>query len=328
MKDLSEKMAEKNMKISMVIPCYNSSKTLPSVTRQIISIYEEMGCDYEIILVNDCSKDNTWDVICELGRENKRIKGINLAKNAGQHAAVMAGFRVSDGDLVMASDDDGQTPVENIPKMIEMLQKEELDAVCARYVQRGRRSAVRSMGSRLYQRFVMWLIDAPEGVLPTIFMVTRRYVIDEICKFAQPYPMFGPLLLRTTNRVRNIEVEQHKRLEGKSGYTFKKLVRTFMNGFVAFSIKPLRFSTAVGMFSSVCGFLFGIYVVVRKLLYSEVAAGWSSTVAILLFMLGLVLMVLGMMGEYLGRMYMTIAQTPQYVVRESINTLKERENEE
>ena len=314
------------MMISMVIPCYNSSKTITEVTRLIESIYKQIGYDYEIILVNDCSKDDTWKVICSLARTDIKIKGINLAKNAGQHSAAMAGFRVASGDLIMTSDDDGQTPVECIPQMIQMLQEENLDAVCAKYVQRENRSLIRRYGSKFYQKLAFWLIDAPSGITPSIFMVARKYVIKEICRFSQPYPMFGPLLLRTTNRVKNIEVKQHARIAGKSGYTLRKLVHTFLNGFVAFSIKPLRFSTIVGMISSIFGFIGGIYVISKKIMHPEVPAGWSSTMVIMMVMTGLILMVLGMIGEYLGRMYMTIVQTPQYVIRECINLEKEKDN--
>ncbi|MCR5331027.1 MAG: glycosyltransferase [Lachnospiraceae bacterium] len=312
------------MKISMVIPCYNSSQTISGVVKQVEDIYSRMNADYEVILVNDCSRDSTWDVICELAARDDKIKGLNLAKNSGQHAAAMAGFRLSDGDYVMACDDDGQTPVEHIPDMVRLLEEEDLDAVCAKYVQREKRSLTRVMGSKLYQSLVFWLIDAPAGIMPTIFMVTRRFVIDEICRFNQPYPMFGPLLLRTTNRVKNIELEQHERVAGKSGYTLRKLIHTFLNGFVAFSIKPLRFSVAVGVISSVLGFIFGAYVIVRKVIDPLVASGWSSIVSILMIMSGLVLIVLGMIGEYLGRMYMTIALTPQYVVRDTVNVKRER----
>ena len=323
----SKERGNNEMKISMVIPCYNSSQTISGVVKQVEEIYIQMGVDYEIILVNDCSRDSTWEVIYGLAKQNNKIKGLDLSKNSGQHAAAMAGFRASDGDYVMACDDDGQTPIEHIPEMVKLLQEENLDAVCAKYIQRENRSILRTWGSALYQKLVFWFIDAPAGLVPSIFMVTRRYVIDEICRFYQPYPMFGALLLRTTHRVKNIEVEQHKRKAGKSGYTFRKLVHTFFNGFVAFSIKPLRFSTTVGIGSSVFGFAYGIYVIIRKLLYPSVAKGWSSTTSIIMIMTGLILMALGMIGEYLGRMYMTIAQTPQYVVRESINVEREEANE-
>jgi undecaprenyl-phosphate 4-deoxy-4-formamido-L-arabinose transferase len=284
-----------------------------------------MGCDYEIILVNDCSKDNTWDVISKLASENRKIKAINLSKNSGQHSAAMAGFRASCGELIMASDDDGQTPVEFIPEMVRMLQEEDLDAVCAKYIQREKRSLIRKLGSKFYQKLVFWLIDAPKGVVPSIFMVTKRYVINEICRFHQPYPMFGALLLRVTNRIKNIEVEQHERQTGKSGYTFRKLIHTFFNGFIAFSIKPLRFSVIAGIVSANLGFISGIGLIIARITHTKALKGWTSTISIIMIMSGLILMVLGMIGEYLGRMYMAFSLAPQYVIRESINISENKE---
>ncbi len=311
------------MKISMVIPCYNSELTIIEVVKQISKIYEDIGCDYEIILVNDNSKDRTWETIEELALNDSYVKGINLSKNYGQHAAVMAGLRASSGDLVMSSDDDGQTPIEHIPEMIKLIDDGEYDCVCAKYIDFEKKSIFRRMGTILYKKLVYWLIDCPPEIEVRIFMVARRYVIDEICKFTQPYPIFNGLLLRATNRIGNIEMQQHSRKHGKSGYSFRKLVHTFVNGFVAFSIKPLRLSAILGGMSSCFGFVFGLVIIAKKILNPQMQAGWSSIMAVLLLMSGLVLMVLGMIGEYLGRAYMSITNLPQYVVKNTVNIEKQ-----
>ncbi len=307
------------MKISMVIPCYNSEKTIKTVVHNIIAIFMSTGYDYEIVLVNDCSPDNTWQIIRALVNNDNRIKGINLSKNAGQQAAIMAGLRETTGDLIMSCDDDGQTPIENIPEMVRLLEEKNYDCVCAKYTGFEQKSILRRLGSAIYMRLVYWLIDCPSGIEVRVFMVVRRYVIEEICKYTQPYPIIAGLLLRVTHNIGNLEMQQHSRKVGRSGYTLWKLVTTFLNSFISFSIKPLRLSAVVGGVSALGGMIFGIVVIIRKIVYPGIQAGWSSLMAVLFIMSGLILTVLGMTGEYLGRTYMSATHLPQYVIKETIN---------
>lgn len=303
-------------KLSVVIPCYNSEKNIGDVINKDIQIFNELNIEeYEFILVNDHSPDNTWDVIRELSKQNSKITAINLAKNAGQHGAIMAGFHYVSGDYVVVSDDDGQTQMEVIWQMLDKI-KEGYDVVSAEWVDRGRRSLFRRLGTAVNERMTNLLMGNPKGVAVSIFFLARKYIIDEIIQYHHPYPYILGLLLRTTHNIATIQTKQLERQTGQSGYSLKKLTSLWLNGVTAFSIVPLRIATYIGAFSSMCGFVFGLFIIIRRIFMHNVVAGWSSTVAILLFMFGIVLCVLGIIGEYVGRIYMCINDTPQYVIKE------------
>lgn len=305
-------------KLSVVIPCYNSERNIRSVIENDVQIFEKIGIvNYEFVLVNDCSPDNTWEILQALSKERKQIIAINLAKNAGQHGAIMAGFNYATGDYVVVSDDDGQTQMEMIGSMLNKLQ-EGYDVVSTEWVDRGKRSLFRKIGTAVNQKLTDILMDHPKDVVVSIFFLARKYIIDEIIKYKNPYPYIIGLVLRTTHNIATIQVKQLERKSGQSGYSVRKLLKLWLNGVTAFSIVPLRMATYMGCISAVCGFIYGVVIVIRKLINVNVAAGWSSTVAILLFMLGLVLCVLGLIGEYIGRIYMCINNTPQYIVKDII----------
>ena len=308
-----------NEKLSVVIPCYNSEKNIENVIERDIEIFLEQGIsDFEFVLVNDCSPDRTWSVLEELSQKHKNIVAINLAKNCGQHNAIMAGFRYVTGDYVVVSDDDGQTQMEMISSMVDKLD-EGFDVVMTNWEQRGHRSLFRRLGTALNDKVSEVLMDNPDKIPVSIFFLAKRFIIDEVIQYDRPYPFVTGLILRTTHNIGVVNVEQLQRQSGQSGYSFRKLLSLWLNGFTNFSILPLRMASYVGVFSALLGFLFGIIVVIRKIMTPEIAAGWSSTVAILMFMSGIILCVLGMIGEYVGRIYMCINNTPQYVVKEICN---------
>lgn len=307
-----------NQKLSVVIPCYNAEKNIENVIEKDIEIFERLGIDkFEFVLVNDCSRDNTWVVLQNLSKKYTNIVCINLAKNSGQHGAIMAGFHYVSGELIVVSDDDGQTQMEMIGQMLDKM-NEGYDVVSTNWVQRGKRSLYRRFGTFLGAVINDVLMDNPKDVVVSIFFMAKRFIIDEIVRYNHSYPYIAGLVLRTTHNIGMIEVEQLPRQSGASGYSFKKLFSLWMNGFTAFSIKPLRMASYVGVFSAIIGFIYGIYIVLRKLIVNDIVSGWSSTVAIMLFMSGIILCVLGLMGEYVGRIYMCINNTPQYVIKETL----------
>lgn len=313
------------MKISFVIPCYNSVKSIEKVTARVEKVMTEdfSNCTYNIILVDDCSEDDTKRLILEMAGRNKNMIAVSLAKNAGQHGAVMAGFRYADGDAVVTLDDDGQTPVENLKKMFAKLEQG-YDVVSAKYVIRHQKSGFRRMGTFLNRKMMKWLIEGPDGITVSVFLVLRKFVVDEIVRYKQPYPYLSGLVLRVTYNICDVEMEQEKRTDGQSGYSAKKLIALWLNGFTAFSIKPLRIATMCGLFASGAGILFAVMIVIRKIFYHNIQVGWSSLVVISLILGGLNLFVIGIMGEYVGRIYMCINHTPQYVIRD-ITGIKEKE---
>ncbi len=302
-------------KISFVIPCYNSEKTIESVIAEIENTVETRGSDaYEIVLVNDCSKDNVWEKIKSIARQNTHVKGICFSKNFGQHSALMAGYRKATGDIVVSLDDDGQTPADEVYSLIDKLE-EGYDVVYASYEHK-KHSVARNMGTKLNNYMCEVLLGKPKNLMITSFFAAKKYVIDEIIRYENSYTYVPGLVLRTTRNISSVPVCHREREIGSSGYSFVKLVALWVNGFTAFSVTPLRVSMFMGMGSAVIGFIYLIYVVINKFINPSVPLGWSSTTAILLLLGGMILFVLGMIGEYLGRVYISLNNAPQYVVRE------------
>ena len=309
------------MKISFVIPCYRSEKTVGGVVAEIISTIEKSDYDYEIICVNDCSPDDVWRVLKDLAGCNKKIKAVCLAKNMNKPSALMAGFNFVTGDYVVFLDDDGQYPMDHVFDLIKPLD-EGFDASMARYPKK-KQSGFKNFGSWVNSVMAKAMINKPKDLQVSNFVAVKRFVVDEIIKYNLPYPYFSGLLLRTTSKVTNVEMEERARTVGTSTFTFAKLIGVWMNGLTAFSIKPLRLASLIGTAYALLGFLFGTYTIIYKILNPAVPKGYSSTIAVIMFTCGIMMLMLGLIGEYLGRIYICINKSPQFVVRESINTEKD-----
>lgn len=305
-------------KISFVIPCYRSEKTLPDVVAEIEEKMKTMeGYEYDLFLVNDCSPDGTLEVIRNLCREHKNIRGIDFARNFGQHSALMAGLRHSDGDYVVCLDDDGQTPADEVDKLLDKLE-EGYDAVYARYDHK-QHSLFRNFGSKLNERMTRIMLGKPKELYVSSYFAVKRFVAEDMVRYENSYPYVIGLVLRSTGNIANVSVNHREREVGTSGYTLKKLINLWFNGFTAFSVKPLRIATGIGAFSAVAGFFYGIYTIVKRLLNPDVPMGFSSTMAAIVFFGGMIMLMLGLIGEYIGRIYISLNNSPQYVIREKIN---------
>lgn len=272
---------------------------------------------YEIILVNDGSPDETFEVIRSICEKRKEICGVNLAKNFGQHAALMAGFRRVHGDIVVCLDDDGQTPADEVGKLLGKIE-EGYDAVYARYEHK-QHSLFRNFGSKVNEWMTRIMLGKPKELYISSYFAVKRFVVDEMARYENPYPYVIGLLLRTTNMVANVDVKHREREAGVSGYTLGKLLALWFNGFTAFSIKPLRIATALGAFVAGAGFLYGIYTVIKKFVNPDVVIGFSSLMSAIVFIGGMIMLMLGIIGEYIGRIYISLNNSPQYVVRECVD---------
>lgn len=305
-------------KLSFVIPCYNSEHTIGTVVDEVIdTVTNHGGYDYEIILINDSSPDNVFSVITDMAEKNSRIKGIDLARNFGQHSAIMAGFHYVTGDVVICLDDDGQTPANEMFKLIDAL--DENDLVFAKYTNK-KHSAFRNFGSKVNDKMAQWLLNKPQNLKIMSYLACKRFVVDEVLLYDNPFPYISGLLLRATNKVANVEIHHRERIEGKSGYTIKKLFLLWVNGFTSFSVKPLRLATFIGSATAIIGFLYGLYIIINKIINPAAPLGYSSTMAVLLFIGGMIMLLLGMIGEYVGRVYISLNNAPQFVIRKTLNT--------
>ncbi|MCI9250438.1 MAG: glycosyltransferase family 2 protein [Lachnospiraceae bacterium] len=304
-------------KLSFVIPCYGSEATVGIVTSEIIeTLRQRPEYDYEIILVNDCSPDHVWERIKALAQDNPHIIGISLARNFGQHSALMAGYRACTGDLIISLDDDGQTPARELFTLVDKM-AEGWDVVYASYEHK-MHSAFRNFGTWMNERMTESLLGKPKGLKVTSYFVMERFIAEEITRYQNPYPYIEGLIFRATMRITNVPVTHHERMSGESGYTLTKLLSLWFNGFTAFSVKPLRIATICGTACAFLGFCYGLYVVIRKLVDSTIEMGWSSIIASIFFIGGLILVMLGLIGEYIGRIYISINNAPQYTVREIV----------
>lgn len=304
-------------KISFVIPCYRSAKTLEGVVTEIRDTMQTIQeYEYDIFLVNDCSPDNTFEVITGLCEKYDNISGIDLAKNFGQHAALMAGLRRSDGDIVVCLDDDGQTPANEVGKLLKGLE-DGSDVVYASYDNK-QHSAFRNFGTWMNDIMTRAMLGKPKNLHLTSYFAAKRFVVDSMLQYENSYPYIIGLVLRATRNITNVPVKHRSREVGTSGYTMKKLLGLWFNGFTAFSILPLRIATVAGVIFAGSGFAYGIYTVIKKFVNPAVPLGFSSMMAAIVFIGGMLMIMLGLIGEYIGRIYISINNSPQYVIREEV----------
>ena len=304
--------------VSFVIPCYRSEQTIGRVVEEIdVTMKALSGYEYEIVLVNDASPDDTFEVIRSLCAGRKNICGVNLARNFGQHAALMAGFRHNRGDVGICLDDGGQSPGGEAGKLLAKLEGG-YDVGYAAYVHK-KHSFFRNFGSRVNALMTRVMLGKPKELYVSSYFAMKRFVAEEIIRYENPYPYVIGLVLRTTKKIANVEVAHRERQIGTSGYTMGKLLGLWFNGFTAFSIKPLRIATVIGVVSACAGFLYGIYTVLKKFFNPAVPVGFSALMASLVFFCGLILLMLGLIGEYIGRIYISMNNSPQYVIRECVD---------
>ena len=306
-------------KISFVIPCYHSAQTVGNVVRDIVdTVLVRSEFQYEIILVNDNPPDDTWRVICEMCRNNPNIHGICFTKNFGQHAALMAGYRKVTGDIVVSLDDDGQNPPQEMFKLIDAL-NEKTDLVYAKYIQK-KRSLFRNFGSKVNDWMVQWLLNKPKELYLASYYAAKRFIIDEMVKCENPFPYIDGLALRSTSEYINVDIVHKERAAGNSGYSIAKLMGLWMNGLTSFSVKPLRIATFSGFCISLFGLVLAIIIIIQKLILKDaVSVGWPSIMTVVLILDGAIMIMLGLVGEYVGRIYVTMNKSPQYVIKDEVN---------
>ena len=300
-------------KISIVIPCYRSEKMIATVVEEIISYVEQWN--YEIILVCDCSPDNVWEEIKKLQQKHDTVQGILFSKNFGQHAATLAGYRHATGDIIVTMDDDGQSDPEAISRMIDKLH-EGYDVVYAKYPVY-EKSPFRIFGSWINKKMAEILTGKPSNIQGNSFYAMRKFVKEEMTRYTNSFPYLGGLVFRTTSSIAEVDVSHRGRKEGTSGYTIGKLVKLWINGFTAFSVLPLRIASLTGFFFSALGFVLGVILVIRKIINPAIILGYTSMMVAIFFLGGIILLAVGLIGEYVGRIYIGQNQSPQYVIKET-----------
>lgn len=305
------------MLISIAIPCYRSAKTLPNVIEEIQEVFAKQDkYEYEVILVNDGSSDNTFEVIQAICASNDRITGVNLSQNFGQSSAKMAAIPYVHGDIMITMDDDGQHPAEGIFDLAEKIQ-EGYDMVYA-YFPHKKHSLFKRVTSWL-NSFLLSLTGAKESNLHiSSFVAYSEFAIDMIKKSQSPVNALSSYVRRLTKRVANVEMLHRERMEGKSNYTIKRLFRLWRNSITSFSTQALSLAIYLGMFTAAAGFIYAVVIFIRKLLNPGMVLGYASVMIALLVLSGIIMVLLGILGEYLGKIFLIMVRLPNYLVRDEI----------
>ena len=301
---------------SIVVPVYNSEKSLPILYERVSKEFDEVIKEpFELILVDDCSSDSSYHVISELVERDPRVKGVQLAVNHGQQKAVMCGFSYVTGDYAITMDDDLQHPPEEIPKLIEKMNSaDDIDVVIGEYDSK-KHNAVKRMGTKLMNMMSNTVYHKSNNLKITSFRLMKRYVVDNLNKIAVSRPMIGPLLLQTNKRMVNVTVKHAPRVYGKSGYSFKKLVREFRNNLITNSDLPLKLIGYMGLFSAFLSIAFIIFFIIRYFVNGSGVSGWTSIIVLLLFFGGMTLFSVGILGRYLISIMVETKKFPKFLVR-------------
>ena len=304
-------------KYSIVVPVYNSEKTLEMLYTRIRDVFtEQYSGDFELILVDDSSKDNAADVMRRLHQQDARVKTVFLARNFGQHKALLCGFGFANGEIVITLDDDLQHPPEEIPKLLRYLEEHpETDVVCGSY-QSKKHGVIRNLGTAATNALTSHIFSKPKDLRLTSFRAMRAYVTQGLCRYTDARPRIGHLILRTTNRIANVTVQHNKRQFGKSGYSFKRLVKDFVDNVLYNSNLPLFIVGWVGVISLTVSFLLALFYLIRYFVTGYSTAGFATTVILQLLFGGLILFGLGIVGHYLAQIVSEAKKMPVYIIRD------------
>ncbi|MCD8097112.1 MAG: glycosyltransferase family 2 protein [Lachnospiraceae bacterium] len=315
------------MLYSVIIPCYNSSQTIEHVVSMTRDEMVRLGRgDVEFVLVNDCSPDGgkTLAVLKEMAAQYPDVKVVSLAKNSGQHNALMAALHFVKGEVIIGMDDDGQTHPSQLGKMFETFDHG-YDLVYGYYPNK-KHSFLRNLGSRFNDLTVNAMIQKPKDVRTSSYFIVRRFVRDYAVQYTGPYTYLLGLFMRCTKNIASMPIQHFEREVGESNYTLKSLIGLWSD-IIGFSVIPLRVASFTGFFFAAVGIIFAITIVIRKLVDPTLSMGWPSLMCAITFFFGLTFLFLGMIGEYVGRLFLSMNKEPQYVIRETYN-IEETEDAE
>lgn len=303
------------IKLSIVIPVYNSEDCIEELNKQIQESLEEFDA-YELILVNDRSKDNSWSKIVQVCEKNKKAIGISLRKNSGQDNAIMAGLKLTKGDYVAIMDDD----LQHSPKDILNLYKTCNNGydICFALFPTKKQKLWKNIGSWLNGKLSEKLLSKPKEIYLSPFKVFKKEVTLEMIKYTGPYPYIDALLLTISHNIIQIPIEHHKRFKGRSNFNFIKSATVFFKHATGYSIYPLRLATYTGFSSAFVAFIFSLYFLLDYFIRGSTVEGWTSIVLLVLFFGGIILISLGIIGEYVGRIFLTINKKPQYTIEKIV----------
>ena len=311
--------------LSIVIPVYRGAQTIGPLVDLLI---DTLNKEYllEIVLVNDCSPDDSETMCLQKYRAHPDIvRFYSLAKNVGEHNAVMAGLNNCSGEWVVIMDDDFQNPVSEVRKLVAFAREHSFDVVYTWYQQR-KHSLFRRIGSSLNDQLATILLKKPKNLYLSSFKAIRRPLVNHIITYTAPYPYIDGLILNATNNIGKVKVEHHERATGASGYTLKKLVSLSLTMFTNFSVVPLRIATGIGIMFALLSFAIGVEIIIERLTNPTLPPGYSFTLFFSTLFAGIQLIAIGLVGEYVGRIFVCMNKRPQYFIGKSFGPTEQKIN--
>jgi glycosyltransferase involved in cell wall biosynthesis len=304
------------VKYSVVIPVYKSANIVGDTIDQTVAFFEKHSLNYELILVNDASPDQSWHVLREKAQANSYLVAINFLKNYGQHTAVFCGLQQSIGDYVITMDDDLQNPPEEIIHLIEK-SKEGYDLVFGQFRVK-QHAGYRRLGTFVIGQINKRIFHKPEELVLSNFRMIRRDVVDRMCNYQTGYPYIPGLALMFSANPANVMVEHKPRPVGKSNYNWLKIAELVMRILFNYSSYPLRLVSFIGGLIALFSFLLGVYFLIKALFVGTTVQGWASMVVLLSFFNGVVILILSMLGEYTIRLLQQTSQAQSYHIKEIV----------
>ncbi|WP_257810060.1 glycosyltransferase family 2 protein [Mesorhizobium sp. J428] len=300
--------------VSIVVPVYRSMTVLPELVKQVEGAMagSAYASSFELVLTNDCSPDGSWSVIEELAAKYPFVRGVSLRKNVGQHNATMAGLRFSRGEIVVIMDDDLQHPPSAILQLAERIERG-ADVCYTRYAER-KHALWKQWGSRINDIAATWLMKKPKGLYLSSFKALNRDIVNAVLRYDGPYTYLDALIFATTNSIDSVEIKHQRRWEGESTYNFRRLFSLWLKMATGSSIYPLRAATVAGFALALLSLIVFILVIGERMLNPQVPPGWASVIATVLFIGGIQTFCIGVIGEYVGRIYTRVNNAPQFVV--------------
>ncbi|MBQ6321582.1 MAG: glycosyltransferase family 2 protein [Lachnospiraceae bacterium] len=302
---------------SVVVPVYNSEHTLEELYERVKAVFEDtIHQPFEMVLVDDGSKDRSWEVMESLHAADPRVKIIQQARNFGQHPALLCGFHYVQGDFVITMDDDLQHPPEEIPKLVQVMnERDDVDVIIAKYEGR-HHNLIRRMGTAVSVYATSKMLGKPKDLEITSFRLIRRFIVDAIINMNVRLPQIGNLLVQTSNRIINVPVKHDARKYGHSGYSFRRLAHDLFYDIISNSAFPLMLVRDIGIVSFLFSLVLALYFLIRFFMFGRSVEGWTSSMLIMLAFFGLTLLSIGIMGEYLMHILDETKKMPNYVERQ------------
>lgn len=306
--------------LSLIIPCFNEQESVPVFYTKTTEVLRSMGCDYELIFVNDGSRDDTLQVLKNLAQEDRHVIYLSFSRNFGKEAAMYAGFCNIRGDFAAVMDADMQDPPSLLPKMMELLEKGEYDSVATRRISRNGEPPVRSFFANTFYKIINMISDADIVDGARDFRLMKREMVEAVVSMNEynrfSKGIFGWIGFRTYW----LPYENAERVAGETKWNFWKLFRYAVDGIINFSQAPLSMASWGGMLMTLCSFLMLVFIVIRRLVFGDPVAGWASMVCMIIFIGGIQLFCLGIMGQYIAKIYMESKHRPHYIISETNRT--------